>query len=48
MILYLMICGIVSLRCSLLARRGVSGIRVGCQQTTVRLSAESSMSCARV
>jgi hypothetical protein len=48
MILYLMICGIVSLRCSLLARRGVGGIRVGCRRTTVRLCAGSSTFCALV
>jgi len=37
MILYVMICGIVSLRSSRLACRGVGGIRVGCLRTTVRL-----------
>ncbi|MDX2565425.1 hypothetical protein PV371_38550 [Streptomyces sp. TX20-6-3] len=47
MILCVMICGIVSSRCSRLARRGVGGIWVGCRRMTVRLCVGSSMSCAR-
>ncbi len=48
MILCLMICGNVSHGFSLLARRGVGGIRAGCRRMTVRLCAGSSTSCARV
>ncbi|MGC0407683.1 transposase [Streptomyces sp. SAI-163] len=41
MALCLMTCGIVSSRCSRLVRRGVGGIRAGCQRMTVRLCAGS-------